>query len=233
LDVYVGSLTRYYAGDWELIAQQAAKELGLPIEVIRQNDPPDAVRDPEQIRPTVLAWRESLSVALADQLAAPLDWDERAEAPYFTDKPTWDCHSDLVLWAAYDEQRQLRLPEEHVDDWSQDPAYRLSAHPDAKTRYSQLYDVGLWLPSDFGFVFKTEDITRAEILVGSSATLLKQLRELNARTWHAEQGILHQWRRDGADHGAPLQAGARFAFALFSELAGEAIKHRLPMRLDW
>ena len=233
LDVYVGSLTRYHTGNWELVAQQAAKEIGLPIQVIHQNDPTDAVRDPEQIRPTVLAWRESLSVALADQLPTPLDWDEREETPYFTDKPTWDCYSDLVLWAAYDEQRQLHPPEEHIDDWSEDPAYRLSSQPDANPRYSHLYDVGLWLPCDFGFVFKTEDISGAEILVGSSLILLKQLKELNARKWQAEPGTLHQWRRDGAEHGAPLQVGARFALALFSELADEAIKHQLPMRLDW
>lgn len=233
LDVYVGSLTRYYAGDWELVAQQAARELGLPLSVIRQNEPLDAVRDPEQIRPAVMAWRESLSVSLAHQLAMPFDWDEREEAPYFTDKPTWDCYSDLVLWAAYEEQRQIRPPEGHVDDWSKDPAYRLSSRPDAKTRYSHLYDVSLWLPCDFGFVFKTEDIAGSEIMVGSSIFLLKQLGELNTRTWKVEPAILHEWRRNGADHGAPLQAGAMFAFAVFFELADEAVKHRLPMRLDW
>ena len=92
LDIYVGSLTRYHAGDWELVAQQAAREMGLPIQVIRQHDDPaDALRDPEEIRPIVLDWRESLSASLREHLASPLDWDERNEAPYFTDKPTWDC----------------------------------------------------------------------------------------------------------------------------------------------
>jgi len=87
LDVFVGTLTRYYSGDWELITQRLAREMGLPLRVVRQNDQSHAVRDPEQIRPAVLSWRESLSIALVDQLSAPLDWDEREEAPYFTDKP--------------------------------------------------------------------------------------------------------------------------------------------------
>lgn len=233
LDVFVGTLTRYYSGDWELIAQQAAKEMGLNLEVIRQHNPPDAIRDPDQIRPTVLAWRESLSVALADRIAQPLDWDESQAAPYFTDKPTWDCYSDLVLWAAYDEQRKLRRPERHMDDWSKDPAYRLSAAPGLPSRYSHIYDVGLWFPCDFGFVFKTEDVGGPKILVGSSIILSQQLDELNARTWQAEPETLHRWRRDGSDAGAPLEEGARFAFAVFSTLAAEAVHHRLPMRLDW
>jgi hypothetical protein len=174
--------------------------------------------------------RLSLSAALADRLPAPLDWDESAGSPYFTDKPTWDCYSDLLLWAAYKEQHHLPRPEQHVDEWSEDPAYRLSSRTGFQTSYSHLFDVELWFPCEFGFVFHTEDIGGNEILVGSSITLLEQLQKLNSRTWRADSELLHQW--DGADHGAPLEAGARFAFALFSDLTSEAIKHSLPMCLD-
>jgi hypothetical protein len=232
LDVYVGSLTRYHAGDWELIAQQAAREMGLSIRVVRQHDPSDAIRDPEQIRPTVLAWQNSLSTALAEHLASPLVWDEGPDTPYFTDKPTWDCYSDLMLWAAYDEQRQSP-PAQHVENWAEDTAYRLVATSEAPARYSHLYEVALWLPCNFGFIFKTEDIAGAEIAVGSSVSLAEQLGELNARTWQAAPETIRQWRRESADYGAPLEAGARFAFAVFFELAVESVKNRVPMRLDW
>jgi hypothetical protein len=40
LDVYVGSLTRYYAGDWELIAQQAAREIGVPLQICARTPTP-------------------------------------------------------------------------------------------------------------------------------------------------------------------------------------------------
>lgn len=233
LDVYVGSFTRYHAGNWELVAQQAAREMGLPIQVVRKDDPPDAIRDPEQIRPMIVTWKESLSAGLQEHLTSPLDWDEREEAPYFTDKPTWDCYSDLMLWAAYDEQRHLTRPVQHLEDWSEDPAYRLTSHAEAENRYSHLYNVCLWFPTDFGFIFKTEDISGTEMFAGSSVVLLRQLHELNERTWQADASTLHQWRRDGADHGSPLEVGARFAFAVFSELAAEAVRCRLPMRLDW
>jgi hypothetical protein len=39
LDVYVGSLTRYYARDWETIVQKWGRESGTRVEVLHQNEP--------------------------------------------------------------------------------------------------------------------------------------------------------------------------------------------------
>ena len=134
LDIYVGSLTRYYAGDWELIAQQAAREMGMPLQIVRpQNDPGDAIRDPVAIRPVVKQWRDQLSESLAGHLSTPLGWNEEADASYFTDKPTGDCYSDLLLWAAYSEHPDLVRPEGSVEDFGHDPrthgaARRISGH---------------------------------------------------------------------------------------------------------
>jgi hypothetical protein len=128
LDVYVGSFTRCYAGDSELVTQTAARELGLALQVSRLNDPADAIRNPEHLRPMVTTWQKSLSEDLADHLKEPLSWDEAPGSPYFTDKPTWDCYGDLTLWAAYQEQPHLS------------------------------HDVALWLSCDFQFVFRTDDI---------------------------------------------------------------------------
>ena len=233
LDVYVGSLTRYYAGEWELRAQVVARELGATINVVRRHDPPDAVRDPDKIRPVVLAWRDGLTSGLGDHLTAPLDWDESPAAPYFSDKPTWDCYADLVMWAAYDEQSQLSRPHVHVEDWSSDPAYQASAADGFPSRYSHLYDVELWLPCPFAFVFQSEDVSGNPLTIGSSVSLQRQLEDLNQRTWQANADTLKQWAFDNSDYGAPLENGARFAFSVFLELARQSVQHKLPMRLDW
>lgn len=206
----------------------------MELQVIRQQpEPSEATRDPEQIRPVVLAWRDSLSAGLKDHLSTSLEWDESSAAQYFTDKPTWDCYGDLLLWAAYDEQPELHRPEQHVADWSTDAAYQLILQQSIPSRYTHLYEVALWLPCDFGFTFKSADVGGAEVLVGSSVALLRQLEELNARTWRLSPEELQQWRRNGADYGAPLESGARFAFSVFFELTQEATRHRLPMRMDW
>jgi hypothetical protein len=127
LDIYVGSLTRYYSGDWELIAQQAAREMGVPLQIVRsQKDPADAIRDPGAIPPVVKQWRDQLSESLSEHLSAPLDRNEEPDAPYFTDKPAWDCYSDLPLWAAYSEHPDLVRPKDSVEDFGHDPAYAMS-----------------------------------------------------------------------------------------------------------
>jgi hypothetical protein len=226
-------MTRYYAGDWELVAQKAAREMGLELNVVRKHEPEDAIRDPEQIRPAVLAWRDSLSLALSESLADPLDWNEDQEAPYFTDKPTWDCYADLILWAAYDEQPQVSRPSHHVEEWSKDPAYKTCTADGFRSRYSHLYEIELWLACSFSFVFRAEDVGGKPVLIGSSVALFRQLEDMNRRTWQAGTELLDRWAFDGSENGAPMEAGARFAFALFLKLARHSVEQKLPMRLDW
>ena len=60
LDVYVGSLTRYLSGDWETVVQQWGRESGTPGNVVRAQNPTDAIRDPDVLTPAILAWRSSL-----------------------------------------------------------------------------------------------------------------------------------------------------------------------------
>jgi hypothetical protein len=236
LDIYVGSLTRYHAGNWELITQKVAREMNVPLTVVRLTpDPVDTIRDQEQIRPLVLAWRDGLSRALREGpgSAEDLDWNESADSPYFTDKPTWDSYADLMLRAAHNERPELACPDVRLVDWGSDPAYKICAREGHASRYSHVYDVELWLPCPFGYVFRTQNILGKSVLVGSSVTLLAQLAELNRRIWQADNKLLAQWRFDGAEHGAPLETGARFAFAIFHELAQRSVAHRLPMCLDW
>jgi len=232
LDVYVGTLTRYYSGDWELTTQKVAREIGLELAVVRQHDPEDAIRDPGEIFPTVVAWRDSLNQSLVAELDQPLDWNEDTASPYFTDKPAWDCYGSLLLWAAYAENPQLPRPTSFVEDWGEDPAYSRSAGDAFPSRYNQLLNVELWLPCPFQFVFEAADMAGPTMRIGSSLELLWQLDELNRQTWQADDATLAQWRRDGAEYASPLELGARFAFAVMRDLAKASVAHRLPMRLD-
>jgi hypothetical protein len=233
LDCYVGTLTRYWTGDWELIAQKVARELGYEFSVIRPANDVEVERDPAVVRPVVEEWRTMLSSQLANHLTAPFDWIEGADAPYFTDKPTWDCYASLLLWAAYDEQRHLERPHKTGEEWGLDPAYVASTEADYRSRYMQLLDVSLWLPCRFGFVFEAEDPTGVTLQIGSSLALLAQLDDLNERTWNADKDLLEVWGRECPEYGSDLESGARFAFALMHRLAAQAAEHRLPMRLDW
>lgn len=57
LDVYVGPLTLYYAGQWENLAQKYARERGAHYQIIRPDKVEDSVKDPELIRPAIVGRR--------------------------------------------------------------------------------------------------------------------------------------------------------------------------------
>jgi hypothetical protein len=233
LDVYVGPLTLYYADQWENKAQKAARLVGGSYHKLRTRDVPDAVRDPEQIRPAMVGWQRGLNEALKAYLLQPLEWSEDVET-YFSTRPDFEGLGALVLWAAYEDHRDLPRPEQYRD-FTQDPAYLRSVSKDAVSSYpAVIHDIEFWLPADFGFNFKAEAPHGAMTTFSSAFGLRQQLHELNDRTWAAEADEFLSWGRrrwPGAD--APLEDLAKFGFAEMYSLAVLACEHRLPMKLDY
>ncbi|TAJ98054.1 MAG: hypothetical protein EPO10_11125 [Reyranella sp.] len=231
LDVYVGSLTRYYAGAWENIVEKAARARGAPHRV-RSAKPTDEGKSQDRIRPRVLAWRAALAKALGDRLSAPLDWDETQAAPWYTHRPGWDGFGSLVLWAAYAEHPALRLPETLPEEWDHDLALTRSTTAGFRSRYSHLVrNVEMWLPVAFEITFEGEDVEGRRVVMGSVTTLRRQLADLNAATWKASAADVAAWGRVVTEEGT-VEERARFAFAVLTELAERAQAERLPMKLD-
>jgi len=228
LEVYVGPLARYYAGDWENTARKAVRRGRAP------QSQPRRQLDVERFRRGVLAWRDDLSASLGGNIAVPLDWDERANAPYFSGRPGWDGFGSLVLWAAYHEHPQLARPASLPEEWDNDPALVRSNAEGFRSRYSHLVrNVELWLPVAFAFTFEGEDVDGRRVVIGSAATLSRQLAELNEETWKRSESDVASWARRAPAVSAALEARARFAFAVFNRLAHLAVEHRLPMKLDF
>ena len=236
LDVYVGSLTRYYAQDWETIVQQWGHEHGLPVEVRRsQPSPPDRITDPAVIRPAMIKWRSNLNQALSSQLGVELDWEEAPDAPYFTDKPGWDGYGGLVLLAAHEENPQLKPPTRvSLDSWKKDQALRVSSTKGFPTRYEHVIVPQWWLPCAFKPVFKGPSAAGAEVWFGSSIRLLDQLRALNERTYRGTAADLNVWRTQQPDGDeGPFEVEAKVGLSVFLSLAERSAAARLPMLLDY
>lgn len=219
LDVYVGSLTRYYVESSADVVERIARHQGMAV-----SDGQDAE---EVIRAAVVGWRDGLSRWLGDRLDGPLDWDESGPAPCFTDKPGWDGYGGTLLLAAHDEHPELPAPAQVSADWPDDPAYQAASAPGAGSRYHQLLTPELWLPCRFAFTVRTQDITGEEVELGSSMALLDQLELLSTR-----------YRLDGrppdpAADGHSLSAAAGNGLAVLRRLAERSVINRLPMKLDF
>jgi hypothetical protein len=232
LDVYVGSLTRYYAGDWESVGERMARERGEPVS--RPGAPGNPRQDANQIRTRILDWRTALAQSLGDNVSEPLDWDEAPDAPHVAGRPGWDGFGSLVLWAAYTEHPSLRRPPSLPEEWDNDRALLRSNAEGFRSRYSHLVrNVELWLPCPLRFTFEGEDVEGRRIVVGSAQTLSRQLAHLNAATWKVDRAEAALWGRRPPPQDAALESRARYAFAVMTSLARQAIEHRLPMKLDY
>lgn len=237
LDVYVGSLSRYYAGDWETIAQRLGREQGVPVEIIRrsgaeQDGPP---LSPREAHAAILRWRAWLSQPLRAEGIDALDWDERLDAPYATDKPDWSGYGALLVWAAREEYpRWFARKMWNEKDWHKDRSYRRGLRAGVKSRYGQLI-VGpeFWLPADFIGVIDATGPSGEETRIGSLIQLRRQLDLLNERTWRAEAAAIATWRRGADLDDRLLEDRARLGFAIFDHLTTFAIEHRLVMKLDY
>jgi hypothetical protein len=219
LDVYVGSLTRYYVEGPADVVERVARHQGVPSG--------DGLPAEEVLRAAVLSWRDGLSRWLGDRLAGSLEWDESGPAPCFTDKPGWDGYGGTLLLAAHDEHPELPAPAVVSADWPDDPAYQASSASGAGSRYQQLLTPELWLPCRFDFTARTQDLCGEEVVLGSSVALLDQL-ELLAVRYHLD-GHAGPAARDGDR----LSAVAGNGLAVLRRLAERSVSHRLPMKLDF
>ncbi|MBS0517058.1 MAG: hypothetical protein JSR90_00105 [Proteobacteria bacterium] len=188
----------------------------------------------ERLRPRILNWRDRLARSLGDNISEPLDWNESADAPYFTGRPGWDGFGSLVLWAAYAEHPFMAKPLLLPDEWDNDPALIRSNAEGFRSRYSHLVrNVELWLPCAFRFTFEGQDVDGRRIVVGSVNTLASQLADLNGATWKVDDDEAASWARRRPRDDAPLELRARYAFAVIRDLAQQAVRHSLPMKLDY
>ncbi len=232
LDVYVGSLTRYYSGAWENIAERTAPERRESDRVHPTVDVVEA-NEREAVRTSVLDWCGNLVRASGGRLPVP-DWQEADDTPYFTGRSGWDGFGSLMLWAAYAEHPTLRRPASLPEEWDSDAALLRSNGKGIGSRFSQLVcNAELWLPSAFETTFDCADIAGRRIVIGSAVVLRRQLVDLNGITWRATRGAVAEWARSPISDQPPLDLSARYGFAVFLDLAERAVEHRLPMKLNY
>lgn len=243
LDVYAGTLTRYYSDDWETEWARQAREAGTQSMTVRVDEHGAAREagkgDPDEVRREVLAWRGALNEAILQDLdasnAPKLDWNEGADQPYFTGKPDWDGYAALMLHAAHAIRPDIGRPEGVPGDWRNDQAYKASTGEnldDSPCGYIMAPE--LWLPGEFLFLFRCTELRGHEVIVGSTEALLANLHGLNERTFRADPETVARWLSgDVEDAANDFEAHARHGFAILLYLAEEAVSNALPLKLDY
>ncbi len=201
LDIYAGTLTRYYSHNWKNIVQQTAEANGQKCVMLDEHgDEIKAVEDKAEImeiRDIICQWVEYLAKALG-QFVTPLPhplWDEMNERDYFTDKPDCEAFGALLMFLACHIQN-CPLPEYVETGWDffDDPIAKNSKM--LATDSSLLSNVTLWLPIPTYSIFVTNLPNGQEAHVSSLQMLKRELEELNQKTWKADEATILSWRND-------------------------------------
>jgi hypothetical protein len=234
LDVYVGTLTRYYTHDWENVVQRQAREQRMKYTLISPDGPVDKLprADPAEVSNAIARWQQALTQGLGSNLREPISWRETSDAPYFTDRPGYPGYAALVLWAAYADKRDVAVPSALPEDWYNDSVWKAACEKESGTPYRQVLQPEYWLPSEFAFCFKGPSPVNQPAWIGSSLALTRQLEALNAATFAASEADLDHYRTGEFDAPSQLEHAARFTLAVFLDLARKSVEHRLPMLLS-
>ena len=207
LDLYAGTLTRYYSHNWKTAVQQWAEANGYSFQKLAPDGSPVAEEEltPEEVRniqSAVERWRDSLLDAIRQNKEQPYTpWTEDNEKPYYTDKPDWDAFGAMLLVAACHTYGEPVPPTVKKGwDFGEHPLIaRLAA--DGEQVWSLFRGATWWLPLPDAFLFQAPLPTDSTAVIGTAGGMRKELEKLNRLAWQADEDTILRW---GETEGYPI-----------------------------
>lgn len=251
LDIYAGTLTRYYAHNWKTVTQQWAEQNGCGFQRIAPEEGWEKL-SPAQIQKSVEAWRDQILNAITGPNQKPYaPWTEDNKKPYFTDKPDWDAFGALLLVAAchvYEDPVPFTVPK----DWKfmEHPSIKRLSE-DGEKFWSLFRGTDWWLPLPDSMLFRVPLPTGDQRMLATTAILRDELKRINAMVWKAQEDTILSWSRTegypadgsiGVGGGITMekehlqydtQSLAKFAFSLFWQALKFAEENQVPILLDY
>ncbi len=249
LDIYAGTLTRYYTRNWKTETQLFAELNGLTYQTIRPQQEEEELSI-EEVQEIVFQWRGAIIEGL--KLNQTLLWNEDYDVtPYYTAKPDWDALNALLLYIAakYTEKEVPETIKKNFDVYS---------HPivkeflETKDFLLSLFDGnGWWLPIEKNIIFNYVLPNSEESPLATSALLLEELKRYNTFEWNADRETIISWsstegystdaiysKESGYNELAvnetyKTEALAKFAFSILWQAAEFSLKHGVVIVFDF
>ena len=257
LDIYAGTLTRYYAHNWKSAVQQWAEANGYTFQRVTpegEQVEEEAELDPAEIQDIVENWRDQVIAGISQPDREPyLPWPEDNERPYYTDKPDWDAYGAMLLMAACRtyEEPVPKTVEKGWDFWSHSLIARLAEDPEYV--WSLHRGAVWWLPISDGFLFQGPLPNGNPAVIGTLGALRIELEHLNEMAWQADEATsLGGSETEGDPGDGKIDPGslisradidehtqfdtdslAKFAFSMFWQALCFAEKQQVPILLDY
>lgn len=257
LDIYSGTLTRYYAHNWKNVVQQWAEAKGYEFNIIRPNadeGEQEETLSPEEILNAVTDWSSQLIAAMNQNYGREFEpWNEDYDTtPYFTDKPDWDAFMALVIYTCckiYNEP----VPETVVNNFDV-RAFPIveRAEKDNEVNLSLLKAAVWWVPLDESFYANGPLPNGVNSVIGTVKGLEAELMIINGFEWNADEETILSWSKTEGYNAEEFEGSgfysktdipegtvndtvslAKFAFSLLWQSVRFAKEHNVPIVLDF
>lgn len=250
LDLYAGTLTRYYSHNWKTVAQQFAEANGLNFQTIRPQEDADDELSVDEIKGVVTQWQDSIIKGL--DLDPELLWNEDYDVtPYYTNKPDWDALNALLVYIAakYSDKEVPATVDKNFDVYEHPVVKEFLETRDFKLT---LFDGnGWWLPIRKNIIFDYVLPNSEESPLATSSLLLAELKRYNEFEWNADRDTIISWSQT---EGYPVDAVygretgykktavhkvyeteslAKFAFSILWQAAEFSLAHGVVVLFDF
>ena len=212
LDIYAGTLTRYYSGNWKLITQQIAEQSGMSFSIMTPKGEYSPISNPEEItdiQNCIQEWQSFLLESTPDEYKENM-WEENMEKEYFTDKPGWEAWTALAIFQ-YATFLNKPFPETICGNTMLECP--LLKEGEENGIQSSLMKVQLWLPLEHSYMFSFIDPRSKEATLATISFLEDELNDLNNKTWKADESTILSWRND--EYYNPVKENNNFLKRLF------------------
>ena len=196
LDIYTGTLTRYYSRDWKTSIQRFAEDHGKGYSRV---DPDGNEYDleptnPEHYKEDIGQWMDYILGSLERDGGGTHDrWNDDDGCPYYTGWPDWDGFGALLMVTEcnlYDEP----MPPKVAKGWRyhEEPAIDMLCE-DYGENMTLLSGVTWWLPLPLRFIMDASKPYGEDVRLGTVAGLKGELREINRNVWDADEETILGW----------------------------------------
>lgn len=239
LDIYAGTLTRYYTRNWKTAVQQWSEQNNIRCNIITPNgEMRNENIDAEEVQHSVELWMEALTSGLSDKDILFKSWEENNEKEYYTDKPGWDGYGALVILSAclYSGKEVPKFYEKS-SDWNDDPVVQTFVINESYTN-PFLNGIEMWVPFEgcmsFSYIFPTGK----EANMSTVEQLESDLQYMNKMRWNADEETILSWLNtevasDADKDTFDFDALSKFAYCIFYKAVLFAKENKVPIRLDY
>ena len=258
MDIYTGTLTRYYAANWKTTTQQWCEANGVEYQRTSSEEEEDNSEpmSPEEVQKTIEDWRNGMLSALAKHFNTSLPaWKEDNVRPYYTEKMDWTAYEALRLYIACKTYGEPLPPKFKPDNLFSDFDIAERVNNSDDLNWSLFMGVSYWLPLDYPFVIGAVLPTNSEIMLSSTGALQQELEHVNTLGWNADEKTILEWNKTEGYTSGDIETGeladksktyslteggaydteslAKYAFSVFYKAVKFSKENNVPILMDF